>query len=165
MAYMDSLFTAHDFFLRLNTRRLWRRLDRMAYRWTTIKSTFPFGAIVLRWFMLLNFERGKWPSSSAERKNMLPYKNEDRKASNNYRPISLLNVDAKLGPKPLAFRIGRNLGSLLHSDHMGLFRGALSVMPIHGSKRSLSFTLIVTPRLGRFNRISPRLSIALFGTP
>ena len=50
---------------------------------------------------------------------MLPYKNEDCKASNNYRPISLLNVDAKLGPKPLAFRIGRNLGSLLHSDQYG----------------------------------------------
>ncbi|KAF4032795.1 Reverse transcriptase (RNA-dependent DNA polymerase) [Phytophthora infestans] len=40
----------------------------------------------------------------------------DRKLPSNYRPISLLNVDAKLGPKILAYRLGSALGSLLHSD-------------------------------------------------
>ena len=41
----------------------------------------------------------------------------------NYRPISLLNVDAKLKPKILAHRLGGCLGSLLHSDQYGFVPG------------------------------------------
>ena len=35
------------------------------------------------------------------------YRRGDRKEPSNYRPISLLNVGAKLGPKILAHQLGR----------------------------------------------------------
>ncbi|KAF4146197.1 Reverse transcriptase (RNA-dependent DNA polymerase) [Phytophthora infestans] len=54
---------------------------------------------------------------------LLLYKKGDRKLPSNYRPISLLNVDAKLGPKILAYRLGSALGSLLHSDQYGFVPG------------------------------------------
>ena len=44
------------------------------------------------------------------------YKHGDYTEPGNYRPISLLNVGAKLGPKILAHRLGRVVGYLLHAN-------------------------------------------------
>lgn len=41
----------------------------------------------------------------------------------NYRPITLLNHDAKLGPKILAFRLRKILPRFLHSDQFGFVHG------------------------------------------
>ena len=53
----------------------------------------------------------------------LLYKHVDRTVSSNYQPFSLLNVDAKLGPKILALRLHRVLSSLLHTDQYGFVPG------------------------------------------
>ncbi|RMX61973.1 hypothetical protein DD238_008348 [Peronospora effusa] len=53
----------------------------------------------------------------------LLYKHSDRTLPSSYRPITLLNVDAKLGPKILAHRLDRVLKYLLHSDQSGFVPG------------------------------------------
>ncbi|OWY97094.1 Pol Polyprotein [Phytophthora megakarya] len=65
---------------------------------------------------MAQFQRGKMKKFQLRAQDLLLYKKGDRKAPSNYRPISILNVDAKLGPKILAFRLGSILGSLLHPD-------------------------------------------------
>ncbi|GAB9476026.1 Pollike protein [Globisporangium polare] len=53
----------------------------------------------------------------------LLYKSGDRRAPSNYRPITLLNIDAKLGPKILSKRLQSILPKLLHSDQYGFVPG------------------------------------------
>lgn len=53
----------------------------------------------------------------------LLYKKGDRSQPSNYRPITLLNHDVKLGPKILAYRLTRILPKLLHSDQNGFVPG------------------------------------------
>ena len=53
----------------------------------------------------------------------LLYKHGDRTEPSNYRPISIVNVDAKLGPKISAHRLGRVSVSLLHIDQYGFVLG------------------------------------------
>ena len=69
------------------------------------------------------FHKGKMTKFQRRAQISLLYKKGDRSSQSNYRPIFLLNVDAKLGPKFLAHRLGRVLGSLLHSDQYGFVPG------------------------------------------
>lgn len=53
----------------------------------------------------------------------LLYKAGSRYAPSNYRPLTLLNHDAKLGPKILAKRLGKVLSTLVHDDQSGFVPG------------------------------------------
>ncbi|DAZ95858.1 TPA: hypothetical protein N0F65_009060, partial [Lagenidium giganteum] len=53
----------------------------------------------------------------------LLYKKGDKQDPANYIPITLLNLDAKLGPKILARRLGHVRPSLLHPDQCGFVPG------------------------------------------
>ena len=53
----------------------------------------------------------------------LLYKKGDRSLPSNYRPITLLDHDAKLGPKILSFRLRKVLTKLLQSDQSGFVQG------------------------------------------
>ncbi|KAF1320888.1 Pol polyprotein, partial [Globisporangium splendens] len=53
----------------------------------------------------------------------LLYKSGDRSLPSNYRPLTLLNHDAKFGPKILARRLGDVLPTIIHEDQSGFIRG------------------------------------------
>ncbi|CAH0475294.1 unnamed protein product [Peronospora belbahrii] len=53
----------------------------------------------------------------------LLYKSGDRTLPANYRPLTLLNHDAKLGPKVLAYRMRTVLPTLIHEDQSGFIPG------------------------------------------
>lgn len=50
---------------------------------------------------------------------MIPKPNTDHTSYNNYRPISLLNLDTKILAKILATRLNKIIGNLIHRDQVG----------------------------------------------
>ena len=48
---------------------------------------------------------------------------KDKRYLKNWRPISLINVDAKIASKSLAFRIRKAITNLIHSDQMAYVKG------------------------------------------
>ncbi|KAF4132719.1 Reverse transcriptase (RNA-dependent DNA polymerase) [Phytophthora infestans] len=68
-------------------------------------------------------QRGRMTKSQWRAQVSLLYKKGDRNLPSNYRPISLFHVDAKLGPKILAYRLGSALEALLYSDQYGFVPG------------------------------------------
>lgn len=53
----------------------------------------------------------------------LLFKGGSRNEPCNYRPLTLLNQDAKFGPKILAYRLNQVLPDLLHTDQFGFVPG------------------------------------------
>nr|CCA20275.1 pollike protein putative [Albugo laibachii Nc14] len=70
-----------------------------------------------------SLEKGRMTKFQRRASITLLYKNGDRSQPSYYRPITLLNHDAKLGPKILAYRLTRILTKLLHSDQNGFVQG------------------------------------------
>ena len=54
---------------------------------------------------------------------LIEKKGKDKRFLKNWRPISLINVDAKIASKCLAFRIRNVLSSLIHSDQTAYVKG------------------------------------------
>ena len=46
----------------------------------------------------------------------LVYKRDDRRCLKNWRPLSLLNSDYKIGSKALSLRLSKVLGSIINTD-------------------------------------------------
>ncbi|RHZ25889.1 hypothetical protein DYB37_010951 [Aphanomyces astaci] len=53
----------------------------------------------------------------------LLYKAGERLEPGNHRPLTLLNSDAKLGPKIMSYRLGKTLPTILHEDQHGFVPG------------------------------------------